>query len=176
MMRRAPYFFVIAVLLSLAVLTSSAFGQTTPPPSFSTTLNPPPANQEFAAVLRIWTNPATIGFWDGRPVASHVNGNVVDIQFDVGCGFLCPAGTLQYQNYPFTMPALPDGHYVLRFVAGFEPNDPLYAQFDIAVGNGTLPLASLPVGGGWSVLLGGLLALLAGIWIRKLHRKRRTLI
>lgn len=173
-MNRAHLILAFAFFLALAVPTGNAVGQATPP-SFSTNPSPPPPDQQFSAVLRIHVNPWTIGFWEELPLMSNINGNVVEILFDTGCGFLCPPFDPEYQDYPFTMPALPAGNYVVRFVGAFGQPDPPYAQFDLAVGNGAQTAASLPVGGAWSILLAALLALFSGAWIRRVHQARRTI-
>ncbi len=175
-MSRAHLILAMVVFLSFAVPSGDAIGQATPPPSLSTTPSPPPANQPFAAVLRIWTNPWSTGFWEGLPLQSSVNGNVVEILFDIGCGFVCPPFEPEYQNYSFTMPALPAGNYTVRFVGGFGQTTPPYAQVNLTVGGGVQAPASLPIGGVWSVMLGGLLALFAATSIRRVHRVRRTIV
>lgn len=149
-------FLPVLFLVCLGLSTSAIAEQI---PWLSTTPNPPPADQEFPAVFHITTNPSTIGFWSERPW-SVVNGNVVTILFDPGCGWLCGGGEDTYNAFPFTMPALPAGTYVVRFALGFESSSTVFAEFTINVGQGAGTSTALPISESAIALLGLLILLL----------------
>ena len=177
-MKRVRLFLVFSISLVLFWTTAIAFAQPPYPAAFWTTPNPPSADQEFAATLRILVNPATAGFWNNEnPPLHRIDGNIVEVVFDMGCGWLCPPGDHTFVNYPFTMPPLPAGPYVVRFVGSLTSPSPVYAEFNITIGGGgPTPSTALPLGGKWNALLGGVLLLMACLWIRRRNDMRRKQI
>jgi len=71
----------------------------------------------------------------------QISANVITIPFDYGCGFLCPGADPAFKAFPFAMPALPEGNYVVRFIDDFS--NPI-AQFDLAVVAANASVASTP--------------------------------
>lgn len=178
MMKRARQLLAATVAFFAVWASTIAFAQSSLPASFWTTPNPPPADQEFAATLRILVNPGVWGIWPGEgqvPSNIQIDGNLIRIPFDIGCGFICPPSEPAYTNFPFVMPALPIGAYVIQFVDSPTPPASVYAEFNITVGYGEVaPSTALPTGGEWNALLGGVLLLMACLWIRRQTDKRRS--
>jgi len=142
-----------AALLSCLGIAASAVAQGTPAPWLSTP-RPAPADQEFGATLHLRINPAVQGFWGEQHPPSAINGNTITFLFDTGCGWLCPPGEPTSVAYPFTMPALPAGTYVVRFANDLAVPSAVTAEFTLNVGLGGITSTALPIGGGASVLLG----------------------
>lgn len=160
--------FSAALFILCLGLAGVSFAQDTHAPSLTTDPSSAPANQEFAAFLNFETNPGSAGFW-GEPRPTHViDGNVITFAFDTGCGWICPPGVPTYRAFPFTMPALPAGTYVVRFAESLYPPiapSSIIAEFTVDVGLGGGEVSTpLPLGGSASVLL-GLLILMLG-WKR----------
>lgn len=159
--------FAVAALLSCLGIAASAMAQGTPAPWLSTP-RPAPADQEFAATLHLRINPAVQGFWGEQHPPSAINGNTITFLFDTGCGWLCPPEEPISAAYPFTMPALPAGTYVVRFANDLAVPSEVIAEFTLNVGLGGITSTALPIGGGVSVLL-GLCILLLGWRHRRMN-------
>ena len=157
-MRALMSFFSTVALLTCLGFSTSAIAERAP--WLSTTPNPPPADQDFPAVLHIMVNPMTQGFWGEQYPEKVVNGNVITYSFDTGCGFLCGGGEPTYKAFPFTMPALPAGTYIVRFALDPNETSNFLAEFTIDVGLGGSTSTDLPIGGSASALLGLLILLL----------------
>lgn len=142
--RQLPWIF--ALWASLAIAQAQ-------PSTFATSPSPALANQPFAATFSTTTNPTAVGIW-GNPQL-QISGNTITIPFDYGCGFLCPGGGPAFKAFPFFMPALPAGAYVIRFVDASFSN--LIAQFDLPIVDAPVASASVPA---LSPLLLALLALI----------------
>ena len=157
----------IGLLICLG-FAGAAFAQTPHNPSLTTDPNPPPANQEFSAFFNVETNPASAGFWGELRPGHVIDGNVITFGFDTGCGWPCSPGVPTYRAFPFTMPSLPAGTYVVRFAESlYPPISPsaIIAEFTVDVGLGGGAVSTpLPLGGYASVLF-GLLILVLG-WKR----------
>ncbi len=162
---------LVGLLICLA-FAGAAFAQTTDYHSLTTDPNPPPANQEFSAFFNFVTNPSSTGFWGELRPTHVIDGNVITFAFDTGCGWICPPGVPTYRAFPFMMPALPAGTYVVRFAESlYPPISPssIIAEFTVDVGLGGGEVSRpLPLGGSASVLL-GLLILMLG-W-KRLHAR-----
>ena len=173
-MNRIKTVLLCVVTLACVGVCGPVFAGSVPNPTLTTTPNPPPADQEFAATFYFSANPAASGFWGEAHPPSQINGNVITIAFDEGCGFLCPPGEPEYRAFPFTMPALPAGNYVVRFAAGLDSTSNVLAEFDINVGNGVVGPVALHVGGTGSLLLAALMILLATAFLRPAHQNPKT--
>lgn len=126
------------------------------------TTQPIPVGQEFDASFGFRTNVSALGFWgDGVPPIV-IEGNTLRIAFDEGCGFICPTNDMAYQQFPFRLPALPAGSYVVRIEASTATS-----EFPIVVVGGLPAPTALPVGGRATSLLGALLALAAIAALRR---------
>ena len=159
MMKGLVQFLSTAALLACLELGAPAFAQGNPSSSLTTMPHPAPADQEFAAILHIHVNPAAQAFWGEERPQNVINGNQITFLFDTGCGWLCPPYEPTAMAYPFTMPALPAGTYVIRFANALEAPSEVYAQFTLNVGLGGITSTALPVGGTASAGLGLLIVL-----------------
>ena len=154
--------FLSGLLLVASVgFSANLLADTGPNPYFTTEPSPPPVDQEFAAVLHIRANPGATGFWGEAHPQSRIDGNTITFLFDEGCGWICQFSDLQAREFPFTMPALSEGTYVVRFASDFSMTAQVYGEFVINVGNGLASPAPLPIGGQWDLMLAALLVLLA---------------
>ncbi len=167
--RKMLSFFGLLICLGFA---GAAFAQTTHPQSLTTDPNPAPANEEFSAFFNFVTNPGSAGFWGEQRPTYVVDGNVITFIFDTGCGWICATGVPTYRAFPFTMPALPAGTYVVRFAESLIPPispSSIIAEFTVDVGlGGGVAATPLPLGGSASGVL-GLLILMLG-WKRLYSR------
>lgn len=158
--------FFAALFLVCLGLAGAATAQDTHIPTLATNPSRPPANQQFAATFYFVTNPASVGFWDQQHPTTVINGNVVTFGFDTGCGFLCPPGNPTYTAFPFTMPALPAGTYVVRFASDPNSSSAVYGEFTLDVGLGAVTPTALPIGGYASGILGLLILVLGWKYLR----------
>ena len=130
---------LLAVVWVAVALPTMAVAQV-PPPTLTTTINPPPANQPFEAVFNIFASPDSYGF--GPEPFIRVNGNSISIYFIAGCGQ--PCAPRSYSAFPFTMPALPPGDYLVSF-SWFLPSPPIiYAQLPLTVAGGAATPVAVP--------------------------------
>lgn len=131
----------VVLWLLLAALTTVA--QDSQDPALEIPYDPAPANQEFGAVFHVYTS---IGS-SGDIYVKSVGPTEVVLSFNRGCGFLCP-GASEYRAFPFRMPALSPGQYIVNFGDSFglfelsvdigvSPADPVKI-------NGEIPEAYLP--------------------------------
>lgn len=174
-MKSVKYFSSCAALF--LILSTSAIAGTGPNSSLTTDPSPPPADQEFAAVFHTVANVAAAGFWGETHPPSQIDGNTITFQFDEGCGWTCQSAELQNRQFPFTMPALPAGDYVVRFAATFSSPTVVYGEFNINVGNGGnggVVSTPLPIGGYWTVIFAVLIALMAGARLLATQRNRNS--
>jgi hypothetical protein len=137
----------LALVLAAALMPMAPAGaQPVVGASLATTPDPPRAGESFTAVFSLMASPGTIGFWSNPPPVA-VNGNVIEVWFDRGCGFLCPPGSV-LRAFPFPMPALAAGTYDVVFGSTTSP----IARFDLTVVGGA-PAAAIAAPGPGSALL-----------------------
>jgi hypothetical protein len=134
-------------------------------PTLQTYPSPPPANQEFDAEFGVVMHDDATGFW-GRNPEYRIEGNVVNISFDITCAFICiDLSNPAFRTYSFKMPALPAGDYIVRFVFGsFDNPDVVLAEFALAVGGSET--VQLPIDHSAYWLLGILIAVTAFVRLR----------
>jgi hypothetical protein len=153
---------LVAHALGLLVLCAShvAVAQVPDTSTLRTIPSPPPADQPFDAVFGVEMHLDANAFYLGH--AWHrVQGNNVDILFDISCAFICQGFEPEYREYPFEMPALAAGTYNVRFVfADFDNPSQVLGEFQMVVGGVPAP-AQLPTGDFVPWLLGLLLVFAA---------------
>lgn len=173
----AGQFLLRVVLLAFLGACGCAIAGSDPnPPLLTITPDSPPANQEFAAVFHFYGNPNVAGFWGETHPQYRIDGNMIIISFDPGCGFLCPPGDPEYTAHPFTMPALSAGPHIVRFAVGLDPTAPVLGEFNINVGTGVAGPTQLPVGGHWTLLLAVLVILLATAQSRHTRKNMKAVV
>ncbi|MBX3725839.1 MAG: hypothetical protein KF823_07975 [Xanthomonadales bacterium] len=158
---------LLSTLMALAI-PAGASAQTggIPAPALTTEPSPPPAGLPFQATFWRWSSVPTGGFGGNAPTIV-IDGTVVRIHFDPGCGFLCPPASV-YRAWPFTMPALPAGTHTVIF--GTSSAD--VAQFQLTVGGG-VPATPVPAVASWSLAL--LVLLTVAIAALRRPRQRHSL-
>lgn len=150
--------FCIVALLIFTFDTVPLAAQEQPPAFHATPASPAPG-QPFQGTLSIYWYSTAFGVTS----TPDVSGNTVTVQFDLGCGFICP-GERRYHDFTFAMPALPAGPYVVRVVSG---ND-MIGTFPLIVGGAPPPAAfTAPTLGIVSAAALALLLLAAGLRRRK---------
>jgi hypothetical protein len=161
MMKHVLALFLAMTAIVCVGISKMAIAEAIHNPWLSSTPNPPPANQEFPATLHYFGNPGMTGFWGEEHPLSVIDGNVITFMFDTGCGWICPPGNPQYNDFTFIMPALPEGRYTVRLADSLTPGSSAMAQFEINIGQGGMSPTTLPLGGYWNLSLAALLLALA---------------
>lgn len=164
---------LLSALLALAIPAGAANAQGGgwPAPALTTDPDPPPAGQPFQATFWRWSSSPTVGFGGTAPTIV-IDGNVVRIHFDPGCGFLCPPPTI-YRAWSFAMPALSAGSHTVVF--GYPGADLATFQLEVGAGAGA-PATAVPASAAWSLALLILLtaAIAAWRWRRSWHSPHRV--